>query len=188
MSAKRRHEKLSTEKRVQVLKLLVEGMSLRATSRATGAAFNTVTKLLTDAAVVYHAQHTRGIKGRRHIQCDELGSFVHCKEAQVPVAKAPPPDAGDCWTFTALDSASKLLVSYLVGPRNGRSAVELMDNLRGLLPRPTPAARARALKVPSPLFLSRTRVVDVGDVEVGEAVAVVVAQRHAHAVSATWRR
>ena len=56
---------------------------------------------------------------------------MHCKEAQIPVAKAPPPDAGDCWTFTALDSASKLIVSYLVGPRNARSAMDFMDDVRG---------------------------------------------------------
>ena len=127
-------KKLATAKRIQVLEMLVEGMSLRAISRVTETAFNTVTKLLTDAAdaaVVYHADHLLGIKGRRHIQCDELWSFVHCKEAQVRVAKSPPPDAGDCWTFTALDSDSKLLVSYLVGPRNTRSAMEFMDDLRG---------------------------------------------------------
>ena len=114
--------------------MLVEGMSIRAISRVSGVAFNTVTKLMTDAADAagaHHGEHTRGIRGRRHIQCDEIWSFVHCKQARVKVAKAPPPEAGDVWTFTALDTASKLTVSYLVGPRDSATALSFMDDLRG---------------------------------------------------------
>ena len=125
--------KLSTEKRVQILGMLVEGVSMRAISRLTKASINTVTKLLTDAADAaeeYHAEHVRGIQGSRHIQCDELWSFVYAKEAHVPSAKAAPPEAGDAWTFTALDTESKLIVSYLVGPRDGESALAFMDDLR----------------------------------------------------------
>ena len=73
----------------------------------------------------------RGIQGGRHIQCDELWSFVYCKEARVPYAKAAPEDAGDAWTFTALDSESKLIVSYLTGPRDSESALTFMDDLAG---------------------------------------------------------
>ncbi len=40
--------RLSTERRAQVIGCLVEGMSIRATVRVTGAAKNTVTKLLVD--------------------------------------------------------------------------------------------------------------------------------------------
>ena len=127
-------KKLPTTKRIQVLGMLVEGMSLRAIARVASIAFNTATKLLTDAADAaseYHAEHVRGIQGHRHIQCDELWSFVHCKDAHVRTAKAAPPEAGDCWTFTAVDSDSKLIVSYLVGPRDSRTAIEFMDDLRG---------------------------------------------------------
>ena len=56
---------------------------------------------------------------------------MHCKQARVKVAKAPPPEAGDVWTFTALDTASKLTVSYLVGPRDSATALSFMDDLRG---------------------------------------------------------
>ena len=125
--------KLSTEKRVQILGMLVEGVSMRAISRLTKVSINTVTKLLTDAAdaaEAYHAEHVKGIQGSRHIQCDELWSFVYAKEAHVRTAKAAPPEAGDAWTFTALDTESKLIVSYLVGPRDGESALAFMDDLR----------------------------------------------------------
>ena len=62
----------------------------------------------------------RGIASRRHIQCDEIWSFIYAKEAHVPAAKAAPPEAGDTWTFTALDSDSKLIVSYVVCPARQR--------------------------------------------------------------------
>ena len=125
--------KLNTEKRVQIIGMLVEGMSMRAIARVAGVSFNTVAKLLmdaADAAAAYHDEKVRGIAGRRHIQCDEIWSFVYCKEARVATAKAPPPDAGDAWNFTALDSESKLIVSYLTGPRDGESAMAFMDDLR----------------------------------------------------------
>ena len=125
--------KLSTEKRVQIIGMLVEGMSMRAIARVAGVSFNTVAKLLmdaADAAAAYHDEHVRGITGRRHIQCDEIWSFVYCKEAKVPYAKAAPEDAGDAWTWTAIDSDSKLIVSYLTGPRDGQSALQFMDDLR----------------------------------------------------------
>ena len=125
--------KLSTEKRAQIIGMMVEGMSMRAITRLTGASLNTVAKLLTDAAdaaAAYHDERVRGILGRRHIQCDEIWSFIYAKEARVKFAKAAPPEAGDTWTFTALDAASKLIVSYLIGPRDGATALEFMDDLR----------------------------------------------------------
>ena len=105
---------------------------MRAIARVAGVSFNTVAKLLLDAAEAaeaYHDEHVRGIRGRRHVQCDEIWSFVYCKAAQVATAKAAPPDAGDAWTWTALDSDSKLIISYLTGPRDGQSALEFMDDL-----------------------------------------------------------
>ena len=94
---------------------------------------NTIAKLLTDAAdaaAAYHDERVRGIHGRRHIQCDEIWSFIYAKEAHVKFAKSAPPEAGDTWTFAALDSDSKLIVSYLIGPRDGQTTLEFMDDLR----------------------------------------------------------
>ena len=128
--------KLSTDKRIQIISMLVEGVSMRAITRITGASLNTVAKLMmdaADAAVAYHHEHVRGIRGRRHVQCDEIWAFIYAKQAAVPTAKAAPPEAGDTWTFTALDSDSKLIVSYVVGPRDGATALEFMDDLQGRL-------------------------------------------------------
>lgn len=125
--------KLSTARRVQVLGMLCEGMSMRAVARLAGVSFNTVAKLLmdaADAADAYHDEHVRGIRGHRHIQCDEIWAFIHCKEGHKEFAKAPPPEAGDSWTWTAIDSDSKLIVSYRVSShRDGQAALEFMDDL-----------------------------------------------------------
>ncbi|MDE0219101.1 MAG: IS1 family transposase [Spirochaetaceae bacterium] len=126
--------KLPTEKRAQIIGMLVEGMSMRSITRLTGVSINTVTKLLRDAgaaADAYHHAHVRGVKGRRHIQCDEIWSFVYGKEGNVETMKSPPPEAGDVWTFTALDTDSKVILSYVLGPRDGRTALDFMDDLRG---------------------------------------------------------
>ena len=124
--------KLSTERRVPILGMLVEGMSMRAITRLTGASLNTVAKLLMDsagAAAAYHDEYVRSIRSWRHIQCDEIWSFIYAKEAHVAYAKNPPPEAGDIWTFTAIDSKSKLIISYLIGPRDNATAIEFMDDL-----------------------------------------------------------
>jgi IS1 family transposase len=69
----------------------------------------------------------------RRVQCDEIWAFNYCKQRAVKTAKAAPADAGDIWTWTAIDADSKLIVSYLVGDRSGETAIELMDDLRSRL-------------------------------------------------------
>lgn len=58
-----------------------------------------------------------------------IWSFCYAKDKNLPTAKAAPEGAGSVWTWTALDSTSKLLVSYLVGDRSGQSAIAVMDDL-----------------------------------------------------------
>ena len=68
---------LPIEKRAQILHLLVEGNSMRATSRIADVSINTVTKLLIDAGtacLAYQDKAIRDIKSRR-VQCDEIWSF-----------------------------------------------------------------------------------------------------------------
>jgi IS1 family transposase len=70
----------------------------------------------------------------QRIQCDEIWSFVHAKQKNAPTSKrAGDPTTGDCWTWTAIDADSKLLVSYQVGGRDAEYALMLMDDLRGRL-------------------------------------------------------
>lgn len=127
--------KLPLQKRVQILSMLCEGSSMRSISRVVDVSLNTVSKLLEEAgevALEMHDEMVCGVKASR-VQCDEIWSFVYAKEKNVKTAKAAPEDAGDVWTWTALDADSKLIVSYFVGDRSGQSAIALMDDLRSRL-------------------------------------------------------
>ncbi|WP_137044688.1 DDE-type integrase/transposase/recombinase [Pseudolabrys sp. FHR47] len=127
--------KLDPKTRAQILTLLCEGMAIRAITRVTGASKNTVAKLLADvgqACAAYHDQHVRGLTSQR-IQMDEIWSFVYAKNDNVKRAKSAPADAGDVWTWTAIDADSKLLVSWLVGDRTTYSALRFVDDLKSRL-------------------------------------------------------
>src|SRR5690349_8136696 len=124
--------KLSRERRAQILGMMVEGVSIRAIVRMTGVSKNTVTKLLEDAGeafLFYHDRYVRGITARR-VQCDEIWSFAGCKQKNVAKAKRRDLAYGDVWTWVAMDADTKLAISYLVGGRDSGYAMALMDDLR----------------------------------------------------------
>lgn len=127
--------KLPIEKRRQILAMLCEGSSMRSISRIVDVSINTVTKLLCEAGQAtlhHHAENVQNVTASR-IQCDEIWSFCYAKAKNVASAKAAPSEAGDVWTWTALDSDSKLIVTYLVGGRDADCALLFMDDLRARL-------------------------------------------------------
>lgn len=126
---------LDTAKRVQILNMLVEGMSMRSVSRVVGVSINTVSKLLVsagEACAEYHDKTVRNVKAER-VQCDEIWSFVAAKQKNVATMKEPVEAAGDVWTWTALDADSKLIVSYLVGGRDADYASAFIDDVAARL-------------------------------------------------------
>lgn len=127
--------KLDIKTRARILGCLVEGNSIRATGRITGAAKNTIVKLLKDvgmACAAYQDKTLRNLPCKR-LQCDEIWSFVYAKAKNVPTAKAAPEDAGDAWTWTAIDADTKLVPCWMIGPRDGGVAYEFMTDLAGRL-------------------------------------------------------
>lgn len=127
--------KLTTQKRAQILGMLCEGMSLRATSRLADVSINTVTKLLVDvgtACAAYQDQALRNLNCKR-VQVDEIWSFTYAKAKNVKTAVAAPEGAGDTWTWTAIDADSKLIVSWLVGGRDSGYAHEFMQDVASRL-------------------------------------------------------
>jgi IS1 family transposase len=127
--------KLSREKRIQILHLLVEGNSLRAAARITDTAFNTVAKLFVDAGracLAYQDQALRDLPCKR-VQLDEIWSFVYAKQKNVASAKAAPEDAGDVWTWVAIDADTKLVPSWRIGDRSGMTAISFVDDLAARL-------------------------------------------------------
>lgn len=127
--------KLSTAKRVQILSALVEGNSLRSTSRMVGCSINTVTKLLVDlghACAKYQDKALRNLPCRR-IQCDEIWSFCYSKAKNVPLDKQGQFGVGDVWTWTAICADTKLIPTWYTGDRGADSAWDFMQDLSGRL-------------------------------------------------------
>ncbi len=123
--------KLPLAKRTQILSMLCEGSSMRSISRVADVSINTVMKLLEDAGeacAAFHAATVKNVPAKR-VQCDEIWSFCYAKAKNVATATAAPEDAGDVWTWTALDADSKLIVSWLVGGRDAGYATEFMQDV-----------------------------------------------------------
>jgi IS1 family transposase len=127
--------RLSTEKRAAILGMLVEGNSLRATTRMAACSINTVSKLLTDvgaACAEYQDLTLRGLSCKT-IEADEIWSFVYGKQRNVPEELQGQFGVGDVWTWTALDADSKLIVSWYVGARQQEDADAFMVDLASRL-------------------------------------------------------
>ena len=126
---------LSTRKRILVLKCLVEGMSIRATTRVAEVSKATVMKLIVTAGKVCAEHQDRELRELpcRRVQADEIWSFIYAKQKNVQRAKSAPPDAGDVWTWVALCADTKLIPAWRIGDRSGMTAIDLMDDLRARL-------------------------------------------------------
>jgi len=122
--------KLPMSKRVAVVAALVEGNSIRATSRMTDVSKPTILKLLADlgsACAAFHNAHVRKLRCQR-LQCDEIWKFVGAKAKNVtPEQKAQ--GWGDVWTWTGIDADTKLIVSWFIGGRDPFSARWFMRDL-----------------------------------------------------------
>ena len=127
--------KLPLATRKMILRCLVEGMSIRSTVRTTGASKNTILKLLIDAGKASHNYQDKALVNLtcRRIETDEIWSFIYAKDKNVRRALNAPPEAGDVWTWVAMDPNSKLIVSWRIGDRSGSTAIALFDDLRGRL-------------------------------------------------------
>jgi IS1 family transposase len=123
--------RMSLAKRAQILGFLVEGMSLRAASRLADCSINTVIKLLVEvgqACAEYGDRTLRNLPCRR-VQCDEIWSFVGAKQKNVPADRQGEFGMGDVWTWTAIDADTKLIVSWMVGSRDGDAAKVFIADL-----------------------------------------------------------
>ena len=123
--------KLSREARAQILGMMVEGVSIRAISRLTGASKNTIAKLLEDAGQAFSDYQDRTLRALtcKRVQVDEIWCFVYAKQKNVATAKAAPEGAGDIWTWTAIDADTKLIPSWYVGARDAYAAQAFIGDL-----------------------------------------------------------
>ncbi len=123
--------KLATKTRAQILGLMVEGVSLRAITRLTGVSRTTSLKLLEDAGQAFADYQDRTLRNLtcKRIQVDEIWAFVYAKQKNVEAAKNAPEDAGDIWTWTAIDAETKLVMSWMVGDRSLDTAQVFIGDL-----------------------------------------------------------
>lgn len=119
-----------------MISALVEGNSIRATVRMTGAAKNTIQKLLLELgerALTFHDEVMRNLSCKR-IQIDECWAFCYAKTKNVtPEVRDKNPFAGDVWTWAAIDAESKLIPSWVIGPRDGVTARIFVNDLANRL-------------------------------------------------------
>src|SRR3977135_3145828 len=127
--------KLSRDDRSRILHLLCEGTSIRAVTRLTGASKKAVSRLMVDAGQAADWYQDRVFVGLtcKRIQVDEIWAFVYAKQKNVATAKKAPADAGDVWTWTAIDADTKLIPSWFIGGRDSEAAIIFMDDLRSRL-------------------------------------------------------
>lgn len=105
---------------------------MRATARIADVSKDTVTKLLIDVGKVcldYQDRVLRDLSCSR-VQVDEIWEFVYTKQKNIQRAKNAPPEAGDVWTWVAIDADTKLIPSWCIGDRTGATAIEFLDDLR----------------------------------------------------------
>ncbi len=120
-----------SERRARILSCLVEGNSIRSTARIAGVAINTVIKLLKDVAIACKDYQDKTLHELtcKHIQVDEIWSFCYVKEKNVPSQLKGQLGFGDVWTWTALDTKTKLVPCWLVGGRDAEYAKVFIDDL-----------------------------------------------------------
>jgi IS1 family transposase len=127
--------KLNNNKRAQMLSVLVEGNSIRATARICDVAFNTVLKFVPEigkACLKYQDEAFHNLTCKK-IQCDEIWSFCYAKQKNVPEDKKGQFGYGDVWTWVAIDADTKLVPSFMVGNRDYESAKMFIDDLASRL-------------------------------------------------------
>lgn len=127
--------RLSRPERAKIIRLLVEGNSLRSTTRITGRSINTVSKLLVElgaACEAYQIVHLRDLTSDR-IECDEIWAFCRAKAKNVPEQHRGEPGWGDIWTWVAHDPDTKLVSTWLVGQRDADCARRFLADLASRL-------------------------------------------------------
>ena len=121
---------LPLPRQVEIVSLLTEGNSIRATERLTGVHRDTIMRL--SKRVGEHCRRLHNVT-MRHLQVDfleldETWSFIRKKQQHLQ--DSDPAEFGDAYLWLALDAQTKLIVSYLVGKRTGENARALLADLR----------------------------------------------------------
>jgi IS1 family transposase len=124
---------LEQGKMVIVLKLLVEGASVRSIERVTGVHRDTILKLL-----VMVGEKCEKLMGRmiinvpcRDVECDEIWAYVGKKESHKSPKEAHNNSIGDQYCFVAIERNTKLILNFALGRRDTATTQIFIEGLRG---------------------------------------------------------
>lgn len=123
---------LTLERRSAVIRCLVDGVSIRGTTRITGVSKNTIQKLTRDvgqACLEFQDAALRDLNVKK-VQCDEIWCFCYAKDKNLPDAMRNQQGVGSMWTWTAMDADSKLIISWQLGARDAANAWSLMADIK----------------------------------------------------------
>lgn len=126
---------LKPEKKLAVLSMLVEGNSIRSTSRVTGVHKKTIMRLLVE--VGQHCErlmneHMRDLNCR-YLELDEIWTFCGKKERRLKAEEKLNQNLGDQYVFFGIDHETKLIPAWAVGKRTIGTALPFLHRLKGTL-------------------------------------------------------
>ncbi len=111
---------LPRERQILVLKMLVDGASIRAVSRVTGVDKDAVMRLMVrfgEACQKFLDANVRSVKAR-HLEIDEQWTFCGKKQGHLKDVEKDNPELGDQYLFLAIDQDTKLIACHTLGKRN----------------------------------------------------------------------
>jgi IS1 family transposase len=125
---------LPLEKRVDVVRHLVEGMSIRGTERLTDVSLPTVLSTLLRVGEGCDRLHNKLVRDLdiHEVECDEQWSYIAKKQKNVDETKDPA-EYGDSYTYIAFARTKKLILSYRVGKRDEADTKAFIADLRARL-------------------------------------------------------
>jgi len=124
---------LEKTKQIEIISALCEGVGQRAVSRLTGTDRKTVARLALRVGRGCAELHDRMMVGLRvhRIECDELWAYVGHKRNPQKSKPRPSPVFGDQYTYVALASATRAIIGYRTGRRDGVTTDDFIQDLRG---------------------------------------------------------
>src|SRR5262249_39718447 len=123
---------LALDKAATAIRCLMEGTSVRGACRLLRIGKHTLLELVLKLGRECKRFMERVISEVPcySVQCDELWSFVYCKERTREREQFNEDACGDCYTWTAIERNTKLLLAYAVGKRDNATAMRFARNLR----------------------------------------------------------
>jgi IS1 family transposase len=125
---------LAADKKITIVSALVEGASIRSIERMTGVHRDTIMRLglnVGNACARFLDARIKNVSARK-VQVDEIWTYVFKKQARISIDESAA-GIGDQYVFVGIDADTKLVISHLVGKRDGASAYHLMHDLKDRL-------------------------------------------------------